>query len=300
MKFQVNFSNNISLIYKLDTSVSSLSTWVSEINRVTINDLCPLNHKNSTGNKQLIEKRITRLYELMDILNSVLPNSIVKESLTDSNRQEALNRMHVHFPNAHNMYYGKDVPLSLIASEYNDIIHWLEGEYRSNGHEKFKIYLDFNKSGKTDSQEIKEEDFSKFDPCVGFGDLSLHYAHVGRHAREIFNTQDFACPKEQFVPQTKFTASIVMWFGGTPGHASTKEMSDLLLKSWNDFYYQRGGKEFFGRDIDDPKIAFGYLKIGKLSNIRIGETDVSFQTLDETEYIRRLLITNDIKSFYVE
>ena len=295
MKFCVNFSNNISLIYNLDTSISSLNKWINEIRQMEIIDLCPINHKNSTGNKLLIEKRINRLYELADMLNSVLPNSIIKEPLTGDNCHEALNRMHVHFPNIHNMYYDKDLPLAKVASEYNDIIHWLEGEHNSKGSDKFKIYLDFNKSSKTTLHEINEEDFLKFKPIVSFGDLSLHYAHVGRHAKELFNAQDFSCPKEQFVPQTKFSASVVMWFGSLPIH----NLSDTVLENWKKFYHRRGGKEFFGMDINDPKLAFGYIKIGKLNNVKVGDYNLTFRTLDETEYVRKLLIASNIESFCV-
>ena len=298
MKFQVNFTNDILLIYNLDTTISLLNNWITEISQMNVMDLCPINHKTSTGNKLLIKERINRLYELADILNTVIPNSIVKESLTEPNYQEALNRMHVHFPNIHKMHYNGELPLDKIASEYNDIIHWIEHEYDQTGTLKFKIYLDFNKSGKTTLQKIKEEDFLKFKPFTQFGDLSLHYVHVGRHSAEIFNRKDFECPKDQFIPQTSFSASSIMWFHIFPGYFD-KTRLDSLLARWKKFYYERGGKEFFGVDIDDPKIAFGYLPIGKLDKVIVGEKHLKFQTFAETEYIRSLLIKNNIENFYV-
>jgi hypothetical protein len=139
----------------------------------------------------------------------------------------------------------------------------------------------------------------KFDPFTVFGDLSLHYTHVGKHARELFTSNDLTSSKEQFVPQHKFSASVVMWFTGTPGWMNN-EIKESYLAKWQDFYQRRGGQEFFGLDIDDPKLAFGYLKIGQLSKIVVSGVEIDFQTKQQTEYIRQLLIANDIKSFRAE
>jgi len=300
MKFHLNFSNDISLVYKLDTTVKSLPIWAMEISRMKVSDMCPINHKHSTNDASLIAKRIVRLYELADILNRELDVKIVKEPLTGEDRFNALNRMHIHFPNIHGMRYDKFLPLEEVASEYNDTIHWLEGEFRvTNGNMNFKMYMDFNKSGATKYYDINEDDFIKFNPAAKFGDLSLHYAQVGRHSKELLDAMDFDCPKDQFVPQTKFTGSIGLWFNRTPGYI-TPVMVEKFYAHWNNFYNKRGGKEFFGMEIDDPKMSFGYLHIGKLSEVKFKGNSLEFQTIEETEYIRQLLLANDITSFYVD
>lgn len=298
MKFQVNFTNNVKLVYDLDTTVKSLSNWAREIKRMNVSNLCPLNHKNSTNNTVLIEKRILQLYKLVDILNRELPGSIVKETITKENALEALNRMHVHFPDIYKMGVRGFLPMEEVASEYNDIIHWLKGEFRSNGSSNFKMFLDFNKGG-TEYYSINNEDYTKFNPFTVFGELSLHYTHVGKHARELFTSADLTSTKEQFVPQHTHSASVVMWFTGTPG-SMNNDVKETYISKWKDFYHQRGGKDFFGLDIDDPKIAFGYLKIGELTQVTVDEVALQFQTKEETEQVRQLLLENDILNFHVE
>jgi hypothetical protein len=67
------------------------------------------------------------------------------------------------------------------------------------------------------------------------------------------------------VPQREFTASIRMHFFDYFSDSEEKKVE--YMKRWKEFYKAKGGFDYFGIDMDDPKIAFGYLKIGQIYNI---------------------------------
>ena len=289
MILQLDFTGNTQLNYRINTDVLAVENWVRLMNSVTVNNLCPINHKSATANKPLVNKRIRRLYELADILNEAIPNAIIRESLDVENKQEVLNRMHVHFPNIHldpklNSYHEYSV-------EYNDIIHWLENEFKCVDNSKLKIFLDFNKLGNL--CDIDPVDYKWFTPITTFGDLSLHYTHVGRHARELFSAKDLVCPKEQFVPQSKHSASCVLWFSNRIDETYYKK----YMSDWKKFYTERGGKDFFGYEFDDPAIRFGYIKLGEIETVVINGQQVGSTTLAEMNFIRDNIVTEDLISF---
>jgi uncharacterized protein (DUF736 family) len=264
-KFVIRFTNNIELTYKLiDHEIVDL--WKPLISEETIDNLCPFNHYIGYASESIIMDKIHRLYELADLINSHAPNRVIKQEITKDTYQHAINTMHVHFPDLKNDENYKQIWKEL--SEYNDLIHWLESTLgsmwnRRNQSESslFRITLDFNKTTKKFVQ-IPESAYKLFTPYLGFGDLLIHYTHVGRHAQELFMAQDLVCPKDQFVPQDIFTPSIRMYFMDSFYDTDLKKQN--LRERWEKFYQQRGGKDFFEYDIDDPKIRFGYIKIGQL------------------------------------
>lgn len=69
-----------------------------EIVKYDITDLCKINYKLSTGNKEILTDKIKQLYEMADILNTAYPGSIINEEFFKGDEQAILNRMHVHFP----------------------------------------------------------------------------------------------------------------------------------------------------------------------------------------------------------
>jgi hypothetical protein len=272
-----------------------VDNWAKLISSVRLKDRCLINHKSATGNKPLIETRINRLYELADILNQAVPDSIIKESLDVDNRQDVLNRMHVHFPNIHND--PKLHKFDKFATEYNDIIHWLENEFRCNDSSRFKIFLDFNKSG-CEFYDIDPRDYKWFTPFINFGDISLHYTHVGRHARELFNARDLVCPKDQFVPQSKYSVSCVLWFMNNV--FDDADFKKQYITDWEKFYEDRGGEQFFGYEITDPNLRFGYIKLGQLEKIIINQKEVGFSTLDEINLVRHHLLNENLTKLKID
>jgi hypothetical protein len=270
-KFEINFTDNLTLVYNLIEHTVA-EQWATLIQSCTIDDCCLLNHYiGNPNNKKLINSRIQRLYQLADIINSNVPDQVVKIEMNESNWSHALQLMHVHFPHLVNDRNYQH--LWGFLTEYNDLIHWLESclaNFWTTSDDKpvtssgFRIGLDFNKS--TSSRiPIPEEGYKLFTSYFVFGDLMIHYCHVGRHAQELLVTNDFECPKDQFVPQREFNASTRMHFFNFISHTEEKKME--YMQRWKNFYEAKGGFDYFGIDIDDPKIAFGYMKIGQLESI---------------------------------
>lgn len=289
MKFIVNFSNNTKLIYDLiDHEISR--SWSTLIINHNISDICPNNHYVGYASRTLVLSKIDRLNQLADIINTRVPDRVVKQPITLTDYTNSLSVMHVHFPELKNDENYRDIWNYL--TEYNDIIHWLEGTLPSLDHSRFfRITLDFNKA-KTQFLPIPDSAYELFTSECNFGDLCLHYTHVGKNANEIFMTNDFVCPQDQFVPQRTFSASVRMHF--YDNFHSTTEQKNRLQNNWNQFYIDRGGKDFWGYDIDDPKLAFGFLKIGHISEIRINDE------ISELNDIREHLAESTIIDWNIE
>ena len=293
MLFRVNFTDNITLIYNL-VNHEIVDSWADLITSQTINDLCPYNHYIGYASDEVLYKRINRLYELADIINANTPNQVIKMEITKDNYQDAINTMHVHFPLLKNDENYKHI--WSVLSEYNDTIHWIEStiknRYTTIGmleSRLFRITLDFNKSG-TIFKEIPDSAYSLFDPDSLFGDLKLHYTHVGRHAQELFLANDMNCPEDQFVPQRLYTASVRMHF---------TENYPIDRNKWKIFYNQHA-KSFWKLDIDDPKLSFGYMKIGQLSNISMNNIDLTLpMTLEGRHEFRKKLVNTQVISWEI-
>lgn len=295
MQFRVNFTDDITLTYDL-VNEEVVDGWAEMLKTRTINDFCPINHYVGYVTDDQLQSRIQRLYELADAINLHASERVIKVEITKDNYQSAINTMHVHFPELVN-----DANYSHIwpqLSEYNDLIHWIESTvkacWRTNTSISesglFRITLDFNKSY-TAFREFPESAYKLFDPHSVFGELKLHYTHVGRHAQELYVGRDMVCPKDQFVPQRLYSASVRMHF-----------TDDFYVNplSWKSFYEQRG-KDFWEMDIDDPRMAFGYAKIGKLSKITINGIDCEIpRTIPERHEFRRKLVATTITSWEID
>jgi hypothetical protein len=295
MQFKVNFTNDISLIYDL-INHEIVDNWSNLISQQHIINCCEFNHYYGCHNPALLDKRIKRLYELVDIINQHVPNKITKVEFTKEKFHDALNTMHVHFPELERQ--PEYLYLLKYLSEYNDIIHWLEptlidyyNDIKDNS--KFSIKLDFNKISTLEKFEIPESAYSLFNEYFEFGQLMLHYVHVGRHAWELFFANDLVCPKDQYVPQSLYNASVRMHFYNNK--LETTEAKKRFKELWENYYVARGGKEFFGYDIDDPKIRFGYCQIGTMSSITINDKVIQIpKTTEEISLIRDRLVNSNI------
>jgi len=264
-EFKVRFTNNIELSYGLiDEEV--VDQWASIISTRTTDHLCPVNHYIGYASEEQIQTKICRLYQLADLINQNTSEQVIKRDISKYSWREALHIMHIHFPMLKNDKAYVHIWPFLI--EYNDIIHWLESilpvawSVTNTIPESslFRITLDFNKSSPR-FYPIPDSAYKLFDPYSMFGELKIHYTHVGKHAQELFTARDMTCPSNQFIPQRTFTASVRMLFTD-----DFKQNNYMLL--WENYYNLRG-KDFWKISIDDPKIAFGYMKIGQLKSIII-------------------------------
>lgn len=289
MKFIISFTKGIELVYDLiDHEI--IPEWKELISLHPVNDCCPNNHYVGLSSYDLVNQKIARLYELCDLINIVVPDRAIKRDITLTDWQSSLSVMHTHFPELKNdsAYQG----IWGYLTEYNDIIHWLESTLPNiDDSSLFRITLDFNKSG-TRFLTIPESAYSLFSPNVCFGELLLHYTHVGKNAYELFVTKDFDCPPDQFVPQRTFSASVRMHF-----------TNNFLFpyESWTKFYEDRGGKEFWRYDIDDPQLALGFMKIGQLTKITVEQENYPIpSSIEEMNSFRRMLYSASITEYRVE
>jgi hypothetical protein len=285
MQLRVKFTDGIILTYDL-VNEEVVDGWAEMLKTRTINDFCPINHYVGYVSDEYLNSRIQRLYELADAINLHATERVIKVEITKDNYQSAINTMHIHFPELKNDEAYAHIWPQL--TEYNDLIHWIESTVKSRWQNTnsesglFRITLDFNKSN-TEFRPIPVSAYKLFDGHSVFGELKLHYTHVGRHAQELFIARDRVCPVDQFVPQRTYSASVRMHF-----------TDDFYINQyhWKAFYVMRG-KEFWGMDIEDPMLAFGYMKIGSLSNISINHKDVTIpvSVIDRHEFRRKLANT---------
>ena len=297
MKFIVNFTNNITLTYNLiDHEI--VESWKNLIEACSTDDICPNNHYVGYASKNLVEQRIERLNYLADTINSFVPNRVIKHPITLDNYQQSLSIMHVHFPdlknnNAYEFMWD-------MLTEYNDIIHWLEASMPLIEKSAFfRITLDFNKSNSAVFLPIPDSAYSLFTNECNFGDLMLHYTHVGKNASELFITNDLVCPADQFVPQSTFNASVRMHFFDY--FHTIPEQKDRLKSNWKEFYETRGGKDFWRYDFNDPKIAFGFMKIGSLESITVSNESYDIpKSNEELNDFRNKLVETSVIGWIIE
>lgn len=296
MKFSVNFTNNITLKYNL-INHEIVTSWKNLIEACSISDLCPNNHYLGYASKQLVEQRIERLNYLADTINSFVPARVIKHPITTDNYQTSLSIMHVHFPdlknnNAYEFMWD-------MLTEYNDIIHWLEASMPLIEKSSFfRVTLDFNKANKP-FLPIPDSAYELFTNECNFGDLLLHYTHVGKNASELFTTNDLVCPPDQFVPQRTFSASVRMHF--FDNFHNTPEKKDRLQRNWKQFYETRGGKQFWRHDFNDPKIAFGFMKIGSLESITVANEMYPIpRSNEELNDFRNRLVETSVMGWIIE
>lgn len=286
-QFVVRFTGNVELIYTLSNE-EIVDSWITLISKHTINDCCPTNHYIGYATPEFVQSKINRLYELADLINTHVPDRVIKQPITSENWKQSLHVMHVHFPDLKNDESYQHIWSQL--SEYNDIIHWLESTLHKSS-SNFRITLDLNKSNTT-FLPIPDSAYKLFTPFSNFGYLSLHYTHVGKHTQELFAVNDLICPPDQFVPQRTFSASVRMLF--TDNFHDTTIKQQVLINKWKVFYHKRD-KDFWKYEIDDPKLAFGYMKIGELSGIRVNDNIVPIpSTIDDLNDFRKLLISLNV------
>jgi len=301
--FKVSFTDNIELHYSL-IEHPLVDDWSKLIATHVIDDCCEYNHYFGYASEEKIKQKIERLHNLADIINNHVSEKIVNKRLTVENFRQTLHVMHVHFPELEtDPVYAHLHPY---LSEYNDTIHWLEtilavvwgkppGISESG---LFSINLDFNKTDVV-FKEIPEDAYELFEFGGNFGDLLLHYTHVGKNAHELFFTNDLECPKNQFVPQHTYCASSRLYF--TDNFSDTEEKKSYLYSQWQNFYERRGGRDYFGYDVDDPKMRLGFMKIGNLQKIVINEIELPIpDTQDDLNSFRKLLVDTEITGWKVE
>lgn len=270
MKFEVDFDNGLHLVYLL-YDYESTKLWREKLEQVTPNDYRPGSRMYNGFAERIslplmaaeLEEKINKLNEFLDIPIAQLDQG--------KNLQDELNRLHIHFPLQHKTKMDSEEQHQHL-SEYNDIIHNLEAAIRQlkkPQNDMANVILTF---ADHTYLELPEQDYKYFNPIEEFGDLFIHYTHVGRHPAELFYANDFEAPLDQCIPQSRIQASFRMSFSLLPYSKAFRQ--EWFRNSFRMFYNERErkvGKWPFA--IDDPKLAVGSLQIGHLlvsnrSNVR--------------------------------
>lgn len=247
-EYHICLSNGVTdhtLVYDLE-SHRPAQVWAEIMNGLNVSSLRP-NFNPWHGIGEQVNILIERLVSLAKLLN--LPVNL-PENIQDIDLQELLNRLHIHFPELEKT--ETNIQIREWLTEYNDIIHKLEDIERNTTNFIWLCVL----PDKADEIDLADNDYSLFSASKNFGDLCLHYPHVGRHLLEILKSKDFDCPLDQVVTQTKITAfHTLRFYDDLYSEDEYKTFLQMLLQN------SPLGEVY---NITDPKIAFGYINIGKL------------------------------------
>lgn len=256
-KIQFAFSCDTRLTFELNDTATT-KKWISQFSQMSHKYLLrnSINHRHGFAERDEISNRAARLARCATYLGFSL------ETISRNNWHIALNNLHINFPE----YFKQRVKPDKFqaAHEMNLLIHWLEYEL-ANFYDRKNQYLfnlDFNHH--TPAYDLKslipDDEFDQFSPNLMFGNLHLHYIYIGRHFLEMFDAKDMICPKKHFRAQHEFNATCGMVFSEPQDEALRN--TDMQI-----YYHQRGGKQFFGFDFDDQKLAKGFFKLGQLQDI---------------------------------
>lgn len=245
MKYSIWLDNN-KFTYSL-LNIRPANVWADLISKIGVESLREtLDPWHGVTNG--LDEKITRFNCIIDQLNTWMPIPI-PGYFNKVNPTESLNRLHIHFPEHEK---NETCPQRLKdLSEYNDLIHQIDLGLRSNNSNLFVLacpHVDHYVN-------LETTDYQYFTSDFAVGDLMLHYPHVGRHPMEIFSTRDINCPTDQIVCQNRIA----------PMHTLRFHNGSINKSNFSKFYYS--SKLQWPYQLKDPRLAFGYIKIGNLVSI---------------------------------
>ena len=244
-------TDEVTLIYELE-SHRPAQVWADLISKKNPKDLRPSLNPWQNFYKDTVDEKIDALETLIDQLNSWLPHeNQIKQKWDKNDNQSSVNRLHVHFPEQEKN--ETDLVRREQLTRYNDSIHELEGLTHRSEEKRPRLLLCTDGG---DRVPLEKDDFELFDSSVKFGNLKLHYPHVGRHPFELYAAGDTTCPVDQILPQYEIS----------PYH-TLRFYDNQYLHHWH-----RGRfKSFYDRStlkqkiaFNDPRMAFGYINLGNL------------------------------------
>lgn len=201
------------------------------------------------GRPDDLTTRINEFNFLIDSINMWIPEKIPGH-FDPANAQASLNLLHISFPQQH--YKDNDEEHRTQLRYYNHLLHQIEKSLDSINNSVENISVFATPTVPSQTIPLEDDDYKLFKKTLLFGDLLLHYPHVGRHPYEIASRKDVDCPADQIVCQSNITESHSMRFG--PSHMSDAEFKDFYINSGITWPYA----------IDNPKLAVGYIKLGNL------------------------------------
>ena len=247
-----NEANSYTLTYEL-ASHHPAQEWARQMSSVSVEALRET-FDPWMGIHDLPEDKINRLHELIELSNEWIPEKI-SDKWDYKNPQVSINKLHIHFPEQEKNETDPNRLSQL--SEYNDVIHSLEYLIRKISYKNTLCLMVIPES--EFRTELDVDDYQYFKASREFGELCLHYPHVGRHALELLKARDIVCPVDQIVSQTLITPYHSLRFSKDPYSESQYH------NAFDKFYKVSQINQLFDRN--DPKIAFGYIPIGKLTAV---------------------------------
>lgn len=251
------FSNGLRLRYRLN-STPTAAVWRGQLAQMEPAFMArsDTNHRHGFASQAQVAAGVERLYACARFLDIALA------PLTPDNWHAVLNQAHAHFPGFFHVPSTRE--RFEVAHDMNLLIHWLEYELLNllEGRDQYLFTLDFNHHVPAYQlkQSFANDQFPHFSPALRFGTLHLHYLYIGRHFLEMFDAQDQAAPPDHFQPQHEFNATCSLVFN-EPGDPQAQ---DAAMRQ---FHQSRGGRDFFGYDYDDPRLAKGFFVLGELEDL---------------------------------
>jgi hypothetical protein len=260
-----NSTNEYVLRYELEQHRPA-QEWANIMSNLPVEMLRP-NKNPWHGIVTEILPVVDELMLLIDDLNSWLPDTDkINLEWNHNDVQDSVNRFHIHFPQ------HKDDPDPLHRTHltrYNDIMHELENIERCRINQKENLHLlicpapesaeNIAKFGqRKKSVLLNDDDYQYFSMDKQFGWLIQGYFHIGRHPYEVFNANDVNVPDDQILCQSTIGPIHYLHFTGSIP-------LEYKQKKFKDFYYSSGIKWPYA--LDDPKLAVGFIPMGKLKYI---------------------------------
>lgn len=248
--YDLVFDNGYKLTYKIEQHRPA-QVWAGLMLNASVSKLRTTLNPWRDFDKSILPYKIKHLETLATLINEWLPYKIV-DKWDHNNHQASVNKFHIHFPEQEK---NETNPLRRSQlSEYNDLIHEIEILALGNNQKQIPHLLICPDGYET--VPLLDDDYKLFNPQRRFGELCLHYCHVGRHPFELFAAWDTTCPIDQIVPQTLISTFHTCRF-----------YNDIFLPHWHkprfrEFYNQSTLKQVI--EFNDPKMAFGYIPIGQL------------------------------------
>lgn len=236
------------LTYSLNDSLVS-QIWASLMTQVSPKNIKP--HSNPwRGILKDWDKKVNELNELIASLNTWIPKKI-EDVWDDNDPNESLNKLHIHFPELEKS--ETDIDHIIQLGRYNDLIHEMQSlnDVRNTNKEYMQLII-CPDSSKIEHLDIPENCFKEFEHKFYFGDLVLHYCHVGRHPYEVFISNDTTIPGDQIIPQKSIYT-----------YHSLRFFDIVFSKLWFKKFYEHS-KLSWPYTYENPRLAFGYIKLGKL------------------------------------